>query len=159
MIIKLPLSLAISPISHGLVVECAGSTYIIPLDSIVETVNINRNNIHHYKGRYFTYLRGTVIGLEWLSKILLLGEREMEKEELNAVILTNGIKNFAVIVDRLKNEQEFVMKRLEGHLASIPGILGSTIFDNGKIVLIVNSSDVIKLAETVEADNEIRRKG
>lgn len=146
MTIKLPLSLAFTPISHGLVVECEGSDYLIPLESIVETVKINRNNIHYFKDKYFTYLRGAVIGVEWLSKMLLLGERDMEKEELNAVILTNGIKNVAIIVDKLKNEQEFVIKPLEGHLSSITGILGSTIFSNGKIVLIVNSSDILKLA-------------
>jgi Chemotaxis protein histidine kinase and related kinases len=71
----------------------------------------------------------------------------LEKEELNAVILSNGAENFAIIVDRLKNEQEFVMKPLEGHLSSIPGISGSTILGDGKVVLIVNPSELIKMAE------------
>lgn len=143
MIIKLPLSLAIS---HGLLVEADGSDYIIPLESIVETVKIDRSKIRQFNGKYFTYLRETVIGMEWLGKIFLMGERNTVKEELNAVILTNGAENFALVVDRLKNEQEFVIKPLEGHLSSIPGISGSTILGNGKVVLIVNPSDLIKLA-------------
>jgi len=143
MIIKLPLSLAIS---HGLIVEAESSDYIIPLESIAETVKIERRNIHRFNDKYFTYLRGTVIGIEWLSKIFLMGDRTLDKDVLNAVILINGAENFAIVVDRLKNEQEFVMKPLEGHLASIPGISGSTILGNGKVVLIVNPSDLIKLA-------------
>lgn len=143
MIIRLPLSLAIS---HGLIVEVEGSNYIIPLESIVETVKIDRSNIHNFNDKYFTYLRGNVIGLEWLSKILLLGDRKLDKEELNAVILTNGADNFAVVVDRLRNEQEFVIKPLEGHLSSIPGISGSTILGDGQVVLILNPSDLVKLA-------------
>lgn len=143
MIIKLPLSLAIS---HGLLVEAEGSDYIIPLDSIVETVKIDRGKIRQFNGKYFTYLRGSVIGMEWLGKIFLTGERNTFKEEVNAVIITDGAENFALVVDRLKNEQEFVIKPLEGHLSSIPGISGSTILGNGKVVLIVNPSDLIKLA-------------
>jgi len=144
MTIRLPLSLAVS---HGLIVEASGETYIIPLEHIVETVKINRKNIHKYKGKSFTYLRGEVIRIEWLSKIFLTSGTDTEREELNAVILSNGAENFAIVVDKLKNEQEFVIKTLEGHLASIPGISGSTLLGNGQIVLIVNPVDILQLTD------------
>lgn len=144
MIVQLPLSLAVS---RGLIVEVSGETYIIPLEYIVETVKINRNSIHKYNGKYFTYLRGNAIGIEWLCKIFLTGGRDTEKEELNAVILSNGVENFAIVVDKLKNEQEFVVKTLEGHLAAIPGISGSTLLGNGQVVLIVNPVDILQLVE------------
>lgn len=144
MIIQLPLSLAVS---RGLIVEVSGETYIIPLEYIIETVKVNRNNIHKYNGKCFTYLRGDVIRIEWLSKIFLTGERDTEKEELNAVILSNGVENFAIVVDKLKNEQEFVVKTLEGHLSAIPGISGSTLLGNGQVVLILNPVDILQLAE------------
>jgi len=143
MIIQLPLSLAVS---QGLIVEVSGETYIIPLEYIVETVKINKNSIHQYNGKYFTYLRGEVIRIEWLCKIFLIGERDAEKEEFNAVILNNGAENYAIVVDKLKNEQEFVVKTLEGQLASIPGISGSTLLGNGRVVLIVNPVDLLQLA-------------
>jgi len=60
-IIQLPLSLAVS---QGLVVEVSGETYIIPLEYIVETVKVNRNSVHKYNGKYFTYFRGDVIRIE-----------------------------------------------------------------------------------------------
>jgi len=149
-IIRLPLSLAVS---HGLMVEVSGETYIIPLEYIVETVKINRKNIHKYNGRSFTFLRGEVIRIEWLSKIFLTEEADIEKEELNAVILSNGTENFAIVVDKLKNEQEFVIKTLEGHLASIPGISGSTLLGNGQVVLILNPMDILQLAERLVSNN------
>jgi Chemotaxis protein histidine kinase and related kinases len=140
MTIQLPLSLAVS---RGLIVEVGQETYIFPLDNIVETVKIKTSSIHNYNGKYLTYLRGTVIGMEWLSQIFATGDKDTEKEELNAVILTNGHENYAIVVDRLKNEQEFVVKTLEGHLAAIPGITGSTLLGNGQVVLIVNPIDLI----------------
>jgi two-component system chemotaxis sensor kinase CheA len=120
--------------------------YIFPLEYIIETVRLKRDDIHKYNGKYFTYLRGDVIRVEWLCKIFETGEIDTEKEELNAVILSNGSGNFAIVVDKLKNEQEFVIKTLDGHLASIPGISGSTLLGNGKVVLIVNPLDIIKHA-------------
>jgi len=144
MIIQLPLTLAVS---HGLTVEASGETYIFPLEYIVETVKIYRNNIHKFNDKYFTHLRGDVIGVEWLSKIFLTGDRDTGKEELNAVIISNGAEKYAIIVDKLKSEQEFVVKTLDGHLASIPGISGSTLLGNGQVVLIVNPVDIIQLAQ------------
>jgi len=143
-IIQLPLTLAVS---HGLIVEAAGETYIFPLEYIVETVKIPRNSIHRFNKKYFTHLRGDVIGVEWLSKIFLTGDCETEKDELNAVIISNGADKYAIIVDKLKNEQEFVVKTLDGHLGSIPGISGSTLLGNGQVVLIVNPADIIQLAQ------------
>jgi two-component system chemotaxis sensor kinase CheA len=142
MIIRLPLTLAVS---RGLIVEVAKETYIFPLEYIAETVKIQKSNIHMYNGRYFTYLRGEVIGAEWLCKIFLSSEIDFEIDELNAVIITNGSEKYAIIVDKLKSEQEFVVKTLEGHLAAIPGISGSTLLGNGKVVLIVNPPDLLKL--------------
>ena len=142
MVVQLPLTLAVS---RGLIVEVSDNTYIIPLEHIIETVKIKRKNLHVFNKKYFTHLRGQVIGIEWLSKIFLTGEREIEKEELNAVILSNGLEDYAIIVDRIKNEQEFVVKTLEGYLASIPGISGTTLLGNGQVVLIINPADLLQL--------------
>lgn len=140
MTIQLPLSLAVS---RGLIVEVDQDTYIFPLDNIVETVKIKTSNIHNFNGKCLTLLRSEVIGIEWLSQIFSTGEKNKKKEEVNAVILTNGHENYAIVVDKLKNEQEFVVKPLEGHLATIPGITGSTLLGNGHVVLIVNPIDLV----------------
>ncbi|WP_027416402.1 chemotaxis protein CheW [Aneurinibacillus terranovensis] len=144
MVIQLPLTLAVS---RGLTVNVSNETYIIPIDYISETVKINTSDIHKYNEKYFVHLRGNVIGIEWLSKLLLLGERNMNHEELNTVIISNGSEKFGIIVDKLKNEQEFVMKTLDGHLAGILGISGSTLLGNGQVVLIVNPVDIIQMAK------------
>ena len=143
-IIQLPLTLAVS---RGLIVEVAGDSYIFPLEYITETVKIQKANIHQYKGRYFTYLRGDVIGVEWLCRIFLTGEQDDTLDELNAVIISNGAEKYAIIIDKLNSEQEFVVKPLEGQLAAIPGISGSTLLGSGKVVLIVNPIDILKIID------------
>jgi two-component system, chemotaxis family, sensor kinase CheA len=144
MTIMLPLTLAVA---RGLVVEASDETYIFPLECIVETVKLDMHSIHEFKDKYFAHLRGEIIGVEWLCKIFLIGEKSAEKEQLNAVIISNGNEKFAIIVDKLKNEQEFVVKTFEGELASIPGISGSTLLGNGQVVLIINPASIIQLAK------------
>lgn len=152
MIIRLPLTLAVS---RGLIVESSGDSYIFPLEYISETVKISKESIHELNGNYFVCLRGDVIGADWLCRIFLTGERDHEASDYNAVILTNGAEKHAIIVDRLVSEQEFVVKTLEGQLSSIPGISGSTLLGNGKVVLIVNPNDILNQTGTKkEAHNE-----
>lgn len=142
MIIQLPLTLAVS---RGLIVEALGESYIFPLEYIAETVKIDPQAIYEYDGKCFTHLRGEVMGIEWLSKVFLTGDRVKGEEKLNAVIITNGQEKCALVVDRFKGEQEFVVKTLDGHLANIPGISGSTILGNGKVILIVNPLEIFRL--------------
>ena len=68
-------------------------------------------------------------------------------EEHHAVIVSDGAEKFGLIVDRLRNEQEFVIKPLHGQLARIPGISGSTLLGDGRVVLIVNPIELIQLAK------------
>ncbi len=148
MIIQLPLTLAVS---RGLLVEVMSENYIIPIENIVETVKINTSNIHEYNKKYFTHLRGEVVGVEWLCRIFMLDSDCNRKgaldDEVNSVIISNGVERVAVIVDKLKNEQEFVVKTLSDCLASIPGISGSTLLGNGQVVLILNPTDIIRMAD------------
>ena len=144
-VIRLPLTLAIS---RGLVVDVSQETYIVPIDYISETVKIHGKDIHEFNGKYFAPFKGEVIGIEWMSKLFSLGERNLgEQEEFNAIIITDGKEKFGMIVDKLRNEQEFVIKTLNGHLAGIPGISGSTLLGNGRVVLIINPIDLMYLAQ------------
>lgn len=144
-VIRLPLTLAIS---SGLIVEAAQEQYIIPIESISETVKIHRRDIHELNGRHFAAHKGEVIGVEWLARLFLSGGRDLDgRDEFPAVIITAGGEKFGLIVDRLRNEQEFVIKALHGQLAAIPGISGSTLLGDGRVVLIVNPADLIRLAQ------------
>jgi len=144
-VIRLPLTLAIS---RGLIVNVARESYIIPIEYISETVKIGRRDIHRFDGKFFAHHKGSVIGVEWLAKLFLLGDRDLDgKDEFHAVIISGGGEKFGIIVDKLLSEQEFVIKALHGRLAGIPGISGSTLLGDGQVVLIVNPLDLIRLAK------------
>lgn len=146
MTIQLPLTLAVS---RGLLIQSVQENYIIPIDNILETVKINKDDIYEFNNKHFAHMRGEIIGIEWLSKILLIdgSENEIEEvEELSIILISNGIDKLGLVVDKLLNEQEFVIKALSDYLGEIPGISGSTLLGDGKVVLILNSGDILKMA-------------
>ncbi|AGX43027.1 chemotaxis protein CheA [Clostridium saccharobutylicum] len=146
MTIQLPLTLAVS---RGLLIQSVAENYIIPIDNIIETVKIHKDNIYEFNNKHFAHMRGEIIGIEWLSKLLLIGGLKNnieEVEELSIILITNGIEKLGLVVDKLLNEQEFVIKALSDCLGEIPGISGSTLLGDGKVVLILNSGDIIKMA-------------
>ncbi|RII36361.1 chemotaxis protein CheA [Clostridium chromiireducens] len=147
MTIQLPLTLAVS---RGLLVKSVEENYIIPIDNIIETVKIPKDNVYEFNNKHFAHLRGEIIGIEWLSKFLLIDRLEnniSKAEELNIVTITNGVEKLGLVVDKLLNEQEFVIKALSDSLGEIPGISGSTLLGDGKVVLILNSGDIIKMTK------------
>jgi len=145
--IQLPLTLAVS---RGLLIQIREESYIVPIDNIIETVKIHKDNIYEFNNKHFAHLRGEIIGIEWLSRVLLIDSNEEKSgysDELNVVIVTNGLEKLGIVVDKMVSEQEFVIKSLSGHLEGISGISGSTLLGNGRVVLILNIGDVIRLAK------------
>lgn len=148
MVIQLPLTLAVS---RGLLVEVEEESYIFPIEYISETVKLRKSDLHEMNCRYFTELRGEVISVEWFSRIFMIESMNKNDEGFyNSVIITDGIKKMAVIVDKLKSEQEFVVKTLSEYLMNIKGISGSTLLGNGKVVLIINPVEMIYMAEKLK---------
>lgn len=147
MTIQLPLTLAVS---RGLLIQSVEENYIIPIDNIIETIKIHKDNIYEFNNKHFAHLRGEIIGIEWLSKLLIINSMENcteEAEEINIVLITNGVEKIGLAVDKLLNEQEFVIKALSDCLGEIPGISGSTLLGDGRVVLILNPGDIIKMAK------------
>jgi two-component system, chemotaxis family, sensor kinase CheA len=86
--------------------------------------------------------------LVYLSDILGLVHPALpdtkEKEfTMPVVILGNGDKRIACIVDQITNEQDVLVKNLGKQLRRVPNISGATILGNGKVVPILNINDLI----------------
>jgi chemosensory pili system protein ChpA (sensor histidine kinase/response regulator) len=77
-----------------------------------------------------------------------------EAERVSAIILRSGTELLALQVDRLLNEQEIVIKPIEGPVPKPPGIAGATILADGSIMLI---GDAIELREI--ARGQLRTDG
>ncbi len=146
MFIKLPLTLAII---QGLLVEIIGETIVIPLNSVVEVVKINKKEIYSVNKTPCIKLRERVLPLINIDKLLYHSDTLQNESQFQFVVVIGlAEKRYGIKVDGLIGQKEIVIKSLGKYLGNIEGIAGSTIMGDGKVVMIVDIAELInKLKE------------
>ena len=136
MTLRLPLTLAVLDV---MLVKVARNPYVIPLSSIVETIQSARANFSRMPtGGQVLQVRG-----EYVQVVDLASRFEMETDaadESRFVVLCEaegGVK-VALVVDDIIGQQQVVIKSLEENFQSIEGIAGGTILGDGNVALIVD---------------------
>lgn len=147
--ITLPLTLAIL---DGQLIQVAGQVYVIPLLSIVETVQVDMERINIISGTEAIYrLRGEVIPMIDMRTLYSIPDVDnlLSYENKQLVIVESDRRSVGLVVDDLLDQHQVVIKSLETNYVKIPGILGATILGNGTVSLIV---DVTTLTESASKD-------
>ena len=133
--VRLPLTLAII---QALMVEIRDEKYAIALGSISNIEEIPVEDIKYVEAREVIHLRGSVIPLIHLDKLLDIEELEEEKESLTIVIVNKGSKQVGLVVDNLMGQQEIVIKSLGKYIENNKIISGATILGDGEVALILD---------------------
>ncbi len=143
-IIKLPITLAII---QGLLVKIDTEIVVIPLNTVIEVVRVNRDDIYSIGQSEVINLREMVIPLVDL-KDSLYRRGETEKRDWHYIVIV-GIaeKRFGLKVDKLLGQEEIVIKSLGKYLGNIKGIAGSTIMGDGTVVMIADIADIVTQIE------------
>jgi two-component system chemotaxis sensor kinase CheA len=136
--IRLPLTLAII---DGFLVGVGGATFVIPLDRVVECVELPADSRH----RDYMGLRGEVLSFIRLRSLFAIqGERPRRE---NVVVVEYAGTKTGLVVDALKGEFQTVIKPLGALFENVQGIGGSTILGNGDVALIVDVPTLVRHAE------------
>jgi two-component system chemotaxis sensor kinase CheA len=144
MTLRLPLTLAVLDV---MLVKVGVSPYVVPLSSIVETIQCSRASFERVpSGGQVLQVRG-----EYVQVIDLAQRFEMVTEtdpENRFVVLceAEGSAKVALIVDDIIGQQQVVIKSLEENFERVEGIAGGTILGDGNVALIV---DVQSLKTTI----------
>jgi len=137
--VRLPLTLAII---QALMVEIRDEKYAIALASIMNIENIPVSEIKYVESKEVIHLRGQVIPLIHLDKILDFEPKESEEDTMTVVICKKGDTLGGIIVDNLIGQLEIVIKSL-GKLDNNKLISGATILGDGEIAMILDVNAVI----------------
>ena len=126
---RLPLTLAII---DGFLVGVGTATFVIPLDRVVECVELPQTS----QRRDYLDLRGEVLPLIRLwSQFGVAGDRP--RRESVVVVEHAGMKT-GLVVDALRGEFQTVIKPLGKMFEHVEGVGGSTIMGNGDVALIID---------------------
>ena len=144
--IRLPLTLAIL---DGQSVTVGADNYIIPLVSIVESVQPKKEQLNMVAGKGETYkLRDEYLPILRVRDIFNIPNAKADKLEdgLLVVVEADG-KHFGVFVDDLLGQQQVVIKSLESNYKRIDGISGATILGDGSVALILDVPGLIRMSD------------
>ena len=141
--LSLPLTLAII---DALMVNVSGQMYAIPLDAVSETTKIEAERLTDVKGRKAVTLRGEVLGVVELSEMLGLPRTDPLPDVLSVVVIHDNDRRLGLVVDRLLERQEIVIKPLGAYLGDLKGISGATIMGDGSVILILDPHEIYILA-------------
>ncbi len=138
--IRLPLTLAII---QALMVELGNEQYAIPLGSIETIEDVPVSDIKYVQTKEVITLRGTVIPLVRLDKVLDVEPRDEEPESLTVVIVTKGDKKAGLVVDKLNGQLEIVIKSIGKYINNDKVISGAAILGDGEVALIVDPNALV----------------
>jgi len=141
--IKIPLTLAIV---SALVVECAGERFAIPQISVVELVRATATGelkVEKIKDTPVLRLRNKLLPLVSLrEKLELTDGKEADQNDTFIVVTQVGTYNFGIMVDRVFDTEEIVVKPVAPILRHIPMFSGNTILGDGSVIMILDPNGI-----------------
>lgn len=143
-IIRLPLTLAIL---DGQLIQVAEQTFVIPLVSIVESLQIRREFLNSVTDRAEVYkLREDYLPVVSLTSLFGLGEALSDLNSSLLVVVEAEGKKIGLVVDDLLGQQQVVIKALESNFRQVDGLSGATILGDGTVALILDVASLIELS-------------
>lgn len=143
--IVLPLTLAIM---DGQSVALGDESYIIPLVSIVESLQSRPDLIGHMCGRSEVFrFRGEYVPILHLDELFGTRIQPRSLTEGLIVIVESDDRRVGIVVDDLLGQQQIVIKSLEENYRKVEGISGATILGGGSVALILDVSGLMRIAQ------------
>jgi two-component system chemotaxis sensor kinase CheA len=137
--LRLPLTLAIIA---GLSVGAAGETFVIPLDSVVECIELPDGQRSQADGRGIINLRDQILPFVRLRQILGLTVGAPSREQVVVVRTAEGMAG--LVVDVVHCESHTVIKPLGRRFRSLAGLAGATILGDGRVALILDVAALLR---------------
>jgi two-component system chemotaxis sensor kinase CheA len=143
---RLPLTLAII---EGFLVGVDRSSYVVPLEMVVECLELSVEDRARVSESGYINLRGEVLPLLRLREVFEVKGEPGKRE--NIVVVNYAGQRAGFVVDALLGEFQTVIKPLGRLFERLSGISGSTILGNGEVALILDVQALVQRAINAEA--------
>jgi two-component system chemotaxis sensor kinase CheA len=138
--ITLPVTLAIV---RALVVAVAGRSYAVPLNTVLEIVELRARDVRTLSTREAISLRGATLPLVRLARFFEVPEARAP-DAFFAVVVGLAQERLAIAVDELVGQQDIVVKPLGAQLQGVRGVAGATDLGTRRTVLVLDVGSIIE---------------
>jgi two-component system chemotaxis sensor kinase CheA len=145
--LSIPMSLAVTSLLH---IQMNNIHYGLPMDSVSETVKLERSEIEYLHNEPFVYIRGEVIPLLFVKSML---NTEVKEDEPLSIVVLN-IKNnlLAVVVNKFLGQLDVVQKPLVGIMENHPLFSGTALLGNGQIIMAIDPIGLLGISQKLKED-------
>ena len=141
--IELPLSLVTF---RGVLIKVSEKEFIVPTAKIQRVLRLKRKEVKTVENKATMPFDGRVIPFINLRSILELPIKETDSEYVLTLIFSVNNQQMGFEIDEIIDEQEVLVKSFNKHLARVRNITGATVLGSGKVIPILNISDLLKSA-------------
>lgn len=142
--LKLPLTLAII---EGMTVRVGKETYIVPLLSILESIQPKAGVIKTVVGKgELINVRSTYLPMMRLYEVFALQPEYTDPTKAILLILETEGERVAVMVDEIIGQQQVVIKSMEQNFRKVDGVAGATILGDGTVGFILDVRGLIEMS-------------
>lgn len=151
-VLSFPLTLAIV---SAILVQVGDEQYAFPLSDVTETMRLDRREITSLQGREVVHLRGDILPVFPLSR-LMGSQHTSTEDELPVIIASVSGRKIAFLVDQMVGKKEIVIKSLEQNYRAVRGLIGACLMGDGSIVMVLDVHGLMELAQKeMSADRSI----
>lgn len=150
--VRLPLTLAIT---DGMLVRVGDERYIVPTINIMLSFRPAVESLYTVTGRgEMVLLRDATIPIVRLHRLFGITGAKERPEEALLMLVGDGERQCAVLVDELLAQHQVVAKTLGRGLDAVPGVSGGAILGDGRVGLILDVAQIIQLGRTAGNEDE-----
>jgi len=131
---------------RGILVRVAKSYFIVPSSGMERTLSVRKDQIQTVENRATIALDGKALALVDLAGVFNLKEENAPSDgnpPVTVAVLGTGERRIGFRIDEVLGEQEVLVKGLGKQLRHVPYISGATILGSGRVVPILNVTDLL----------------
>jgi two-component system chemotaxis sensor kinase CheA len=139
--LRLPLSLSVI---EGFWVDVAGTDYVLPLDDVVECLELPDGRAEVGDAGGIVEVRGEPLAFVHLGDVLDAGRPSRQVRQI--VVVRHRAARVGLGVDAIRGERQTVIKPLGRLFRSVAGISGSTMRPDGTVAFVIDVARLLRSA-------------
>ncbi|MCE9501915.1 MAG: chemotaxis protein CheW [Leptospira sp.] len=128
-----------------LLIKSDSNIYGLPQQNIAELILMDPALLSHLEGKYVYSLRGQLLPLLELNKIMGIEKEKSETSGFIAVVTSEKYK-YGLLIDEIINPEEIVVKSLGEYFNGLSLFSGAAILGNGEIMPVLDVPGIGKFA-------------
>jgi two-component system chemotaxis sensor kinase CheA len=123
--------------TSGIVVEVNDQLFSFPTSEVERTVAVRKDDVTIADGTEVIHIDGSLVRIVHLASIL--GAEPSEHDETPAVVIGDGVRRRALIVDEVVGQRDYILQQLCWNLEGAPAIAGTSVLDGSTVVLVLDN--------------------